>query len=161
MHAAFLLDAEITNPTNEKISVKRFTLSYQRNKFWFPMSKELLSTSLPARPRQEIGSVMKMSKVFFSKFGDGYDDLTMMGVLEPKEFQNAYLLFVSCTWGTSNPRIRNSLVRVRLTAELTSGESLHSTAQIQTTCDEKQFEKWVPRIIDHIKHQATWNTFIA
>ncbi len=100
MRTAFLLDAEVTNPSNENVTIKGFKLSYRRNRFWFPQSNELFSLSLPARPRQEMGSAIKVSKVFFSTFDDGYDSLTMTGVLKPKDFQNAYILFVSFTWGS-------------------------------------------------------------
>lgn len=159
MRAAFLLNAEVTNPSNENVTVKGFKLSYRHNRFWFPQSKELFSLSLPARPRQEMGSAIKVSKVFFSTFGDGYNDLTMTGVLSPKDFQSAYLLFVSFTWGSWNPRIRNGRVRVRLSAEITTGETLRSVAEIAVTQDKEQFEKWVPGIIDQINHQSTWNAF--
>ena len=156
---AFLLDVNVANPTNEKVIIEQFLLSYWADRFWSPRSQELYKLSLPARPRQEMGSGIKFSKVFWTKFDDGHDDLTMNGVLNPKDFQNAYMLFVSFTYGSWNPKITNDRIKVRLTIKVTAGNILKSVAYIPIARDKEQFEKWVPGIINQVAHHGAWNAF--
>lgn len=159
MRATFLLNVEVVNPSSEKVVVQRFMLSYWRSLPFFPRSKELHSITLPARPRQEMGSGTKVSKVFFSNFPDGFSDLTMSGELEPKQFQSGYVMWVSFTWGSWNPHIREEHVRIRISAQLTSGKTLRSVVRVPVTRDEAFFEKWVPGILAQIGHQCAWNAF--
>lgn len=157
IRAAYLVDVTVRNPTNEKIVVESFSLSYIKNKPLFFRSVEFHPVTMPSRPRQEMGSGTKISKVFFSNFDDGFESLTMSGEIEPKQFQNGYVLFVSFTWGSWNPKIIKGHVRIRVGCQLTTGEEISCSASIQITTNAETFEKWVPGIIDQVRHQCTWN----
>jgi len=65
VRASFLVDLTVTNPTNERIVIESFSLSFYDHKGWLSKSKELHPITMPNRPRQEMGSGVKFSKVFF------------------------------------------------------------------------------------------------
>lgn len=157
IRAAFLVDVTVRNPTKERIVVESFSLSYVKNKPLYFRSAEYHPVTMPNRPRQEMGSGTKVSKVFFSKFDDGFEALTMSGDIEAKQFQNGYLLFVSFTWGSWNPKIVKGHIRTRICCQLTTGEVISDSASIQVTTNAEMFEKWVPGIIDQVGHECTWN----
>lgn len=157
IRASFLLEVGITNPTNEKISVKKFYLSFPRQKFWRRWKPELHAISLPNRPRHEMGSGMKFLKCWFSNFPDDMKELTLSGDIEARTFHSGHLLFVSFTHGSWNPRVNGETVHVRTTVELTTGEIRSRAVPIKVTKSPEQFEKWVPGIIDQVGHQTAWN----
>ncbi len=159
VRSSFLVDVKIINPTSERVVIEEFTLSYYKNNKWNTISKELQATSLPNRPRQKMGSGIKYMKVFFTNFDDDMQDLTLDGNLSPKEFQNAYILFVSFTHGSFNPKIVNEKIKTRVTVKLTTGESLRSTQWIKATEDKNLLNNWIPEFIDQISNNMAWNHF--
>lgn len=157
MRVSFLLEVGITNPTNEKISVKNFYLSFHRQKFWRRWKPELHAISLPNRPRYEMGSGTKLLKCWFSNFPDGMKELTLSGDIDARAFSSGHLLFVSFTHGNWNPRIHKETIKVRTVVELTTGEIRSHIIPIKISKDPEQFEKWVPGIIDQVEHETAWN----
>lgn len=157
VRAAYVLDVTVTNPTNEKVVIESFFMTYPRRKFWRKKSRPLHPTPMPSRPRQDIGGKTKLSKVFFSNFEDGFDSLTMSGELEPKGFQNGYLMFVTFTHGSWNPDEQNDHVSISVSAELTSGDRVSDTKQIRVNKDLKFFESFVPGFIERVSHGSAWN----
>jgi len=155
--ASFLVEVGITNPTSESISVKSFYLSFHRQRFWHRWKPELHPISLPNRPRHEMGSGMKLLKCWFSNFPDDLKELTLSGDIEARAFSSAYLLFVSFTHGSWNPRISNETIGARVTVVLTTGEIRSRVVPIKVTKNPEQFEKWVPGIIDQVGHETAWN----
>ena len=158
VRAAYLVDVSVRNPTKERIVVESFSLSYIKNKPLFFRSPEFHPVTMPNRPRQEMGAGTKISKVFFSDFDDGFQNLTMSGDIESKQFQNGYMLFVSFTWGSWNPKNAKGRVRIKISCQLTTGEVISSPASIPITTNAETFEKWIPGIIDQVGHQCTWNS---
>ncbi len=159
MRVAFLIDATVTNPTNEKAVIERFALSYQPEKIWPPFLGRLYAITMPSRPRSEMGGATKLSKVFFSIILDGFEGTTMDGILESKQFQSGYLLFVSFTWGSWNPRVTNDEIRIKVEAKLTSGEVVKDTVWVKVNRDKERFNNWVPGIVEHISHESAWTSF--
>ncbi len=157
IRAAFLVNVIVRNPTKERIVVESFSLSYVNDKLFSFRSVEHHPVTMPNRPRQEMGSGTKVSKVFFSNFNDGFDSLTMLGDIQEKQFQDGYLFFVSFTCGSWNPKNIKGHFRVKISCQLTTGEVISDSAKIQITQNAEMIEKWVPGIIDQIRHEGTWN----
>ena len=105
VRVAYLINITMRNPSNEKVVVESFALSHLSTNKFKPYPKGIHSSTLPNRPRLEMGSGIKLCKVFFTNFSDDQSsNLTMNGVLAPKNFQSGYIYFVSFTWGTWNPQ---------------------------------------------------------
>ena len=81
----------------------------------------------------------------------------MSGNIGSKEFQNGYILFVSFTYGSWNPKLIKDRVRLKILCKLTTGETLKDAAYIRITYDAEKFEKWVPGIIDQVGHESSWH----
>lgn len=160
VRATFVIDADVVNPTNDKVHVRYFRLRFSRNKPLGIFSKEMHAISLPTRPRTKMGENYKVSKVFFTYFNDGLDDLTVTGVLEPKESQNAFLLFNSTTHGNWEPRIKNGKVKVEVRAKLSTGELLKSKHWVPVTDDREFMEEWIPGIFEHVAGAGARNTYV-
>ena len=66
--AAYMIDLTIRNPTSERIVIESFFMSYVIDKPLRFLSHTYHPVSMPSRPRKEMGSSTKVSKVFFFKF---------------------------------------------------------------------------------------------
>ncbi|MZH02992.1 MAG: hypothetical protein F3745_06260 [Nitrospinae bacterium] len=156
VRVAFLIDVSVINPTNEKIVIESFSLRYLTKRYFKKYSNSLYSSTLPNRPRAEMGSGIKISKVFFTDFNDDSSKLTMDGVIGPKEFQNGYIFFVSTTWGSWNPRVLKKKIKVQVHARLTTGEICKDSFWIRVIKDKEFIEKWIPGIVKQIEHPGSW-----
>ena len=160
VRATFIIDLDVVNPTNDKVHVRYFRLRFSRNKLLGLFSKEMHAISLPARPRTKMGESYKVSKVFFTYFNDGLDNLTATGELEPKETQNAFLLFNSTTYGDWEPKVKKGKVRVEIRAKLSTGELLKSKHRVRVTEDREFMEEWIPGIFEHVAGSGARNTYV-
>jgi len=160
VRAAYFIDASVVNPTNEKVVIEQFTLSYLRKKKYFGRSLSLHPISCPSRPRQNMGENTKFQKVFFTNFPDGLNDMTVSDIVEAKCHESGYLLFVSFTFGDWNPRIVNGYAKVYLTVRLTTGEKLKTKGWIQVSDNLEKFESWLPGIREHLEQECTWNAYV-
>lgn len=156
VRVAFLINASVRNPSNEKIVVESFSLSYLTKRSFRAWSQNLYRRTLPNRPRTKMGSGVKYSNVFFTNYPDDLQSLTMNGVIDPKEYQGGYIFFVSFTWGTWNPRFVNEKIKIRFQAKLTTGETCKDSASIRITKDRDFIENFIPGILDQIDHHTSW-----
>jgi len=104
-----------------------------------------------------MGSGVKLLRNWFANFPDEYQQLTIDGHLPPGHANSGYALFVSHTYGTWNPVVRNDKVRVRISVGLTTGKTIRAKAWIPATHDAEFFEGMVPGILEQIRHPTSWN----
>ncbi len=104
-----------------------------------------------------MGGGVKFMRVFFTNFPDDASELTATGQLDAKEYCAGYLLFVSVTFGTWNPRISGGSIKVVLRARLTTGERLTARAKVPVNESKQFFEQTVPGIVAQIEHETAWN----
>lgn len=159
--ASFLVSVAVTNPTTEKVVVESFTLRFQSKRAWWPRSVALDPSPLPARPRVTIAAMTKLSRTWFINYDDALDNLTAHGRIEPKESEDAYLLFVSATHGSWNPRVTHDHVRIWVSARLTTREVVRTSTRIRVTSDMESFERRVPGVCEHIATSETWNVSLT
>ena len=157
----FLIEAGINNPTTDPIVVRDFTLKIKRLKAW-PIRNHLLNAvTLPSRVRQDIGSITKLLKNWFSHYSEGSDSLTLSGRIESRDCQSGFLLFVSASWGNLRPFAKDGAIPVTLYARLTTGERLVVRSNIVLMDDHAAFETMIPGILDHVQNRSTWNIIRA
>jgi hypothetical protein len=156
---AFLVDTHVTNPSSEKVVIENFRASFFTQRFWSPWSRYLYPTTLPSRPTIELGGGGKVMPTWFSHFADGLAHQTIGASVEPKEAPCGYLLFVSFTYGSWNPRVSPKGVRLRVTVRFTTGPAATSAAWIPIMHDKEKFEKLVPGIFAQLGHESSWNIF--
>ncbi|HHA2771944.1 TPA: hypothetical protein ACOEQZ_001128 [Stenotrophomonas maltophilia] len=157
IRAIYVLQIGVNNPTTDPIVIRDFTIATKAMRRWPIWQEELYPTTLPTRPQHSVGTITKILKCWFSNFHDDLNHLSLMGKIEPREFQSGYLLFTSVTWGDLEPRIINGKTPVRATARLTTGETLRTKALIRVVDDPSIVEGIVPGILDHTKNSSTWN----
>lgn len=156
IRATFLMEIGIVNTTSEPIVVRDFLLSVNRKKFWRPWKPELIALSLPARPRHQTGSSMKILCNWFSSFPDEYQDLTLDGTIEPKHLKSGFLLFVCFATGSHSPRIKKEQIRIKANIRLTTGETLIVSGKVRTSHNKEIFEQLVPGIVSQVSHETAW-----
>jgi len=158
VRASFLLSVGITNPTTEKIVVQDITLRYESKRVWGPRSSELDPVPLPSRPRITFASSTKFSRTWFINYSDDTpESLTAHGRIDSKEAEDAFVLFVSATHGSWNPKVEHGHVRIWVSATLTTGERFVASTRISVTGDMESFEKRVPGVREHVASGETWN----
>ena len=123
-------------------------------------SKQMHSIALPTRPRVKMGDKIKLSKVFFSYFGDEFDSLTMSGELPPKTSQNGFLLFNSTTYGDWDPKVKNNKVKVEIRSKLSTGETIKNKQWVPLTNDRDFLNEWIPGILEHVASPGAINTYV-
>jgi len=156
---AFLVDVWVINRSSEKIVIEDFRCSYVTNRFWLRWSRNLHPATLPNQPRVTMGGAAKLMPVWFSHFQEGPSHLTVEASIEPKEACGGYLLFVSFTYGSWNPRTSSKGLRLRVTGRFTTGARATSVAWIPKMQDKEKFEHLVPGIFDQLAHESSWNIF--
>lgn len=156
VRATLLIEMGVLNPTNERINVRSFNLAIKRERFWSRWKPELIALSLPSRPRFQTGSGVKIVKNWFSNFSDEFASLTLTGVIEPKEYPSAFLLFVSFTSGPMSPKIEGQYLKVKGRANLTTGETFTVSGKVRVMTDIELFESWLPGIKLQINHDSAW-----
>lgn len=160
--SSFIIHASIVNRSTERIVVDRFKLGYQSFNFFISMRQKLLRIAFPSWPRKKLGEGYKYMGVFFTKYGDEQDSiLSVSGTIESRELASGYLLFVSATHGSWNPKVCNSTVKVRLSCKLTTGETLNSISKLRVTTDRDFVEDTCPGLINHVADESTWNHSIG
>jgi hypothetical protein len=147
VRAVFLLQISVTNPTTDPIVVKDFWLRYRTLRPWQKWTEFMLPTTLPNRPRQTVGGSTKLLKVWFSRYQDDPSDFALDGRIEARDYQTGYVLFVSSTWGTHNPRITSDKLALEIRAKLTTGETLKHRAAVSQIKDRAYLESLVPGIL--------------
>jgi hypothetical protein len=158
VRASFLLSVGVTNPTTEKVVVEAITLQFESKRAWRPRSSQLDAVSLPSRPRVTFATSTKVSRTWFINYGDDAPaSLTAHGRIEARDTEDAYILFVSATYGSWNPRVENDHVRIWVSARLTTGETMRTSTKIPTTKDMESFEKRVPGVREHVASDGAWN----
>lgn len=158
IRTSFVLNASLVNASNERVVLDQFELSYQTHSFRRSYRQRLLRIAFPSRPRKRIGEGVKYMGVWFTKYP--LDELKMElidGALEPKDQCGGFLLFTSYTYGSWNPRIDDDVIRVRLSASLTSRQRLSAKAKVRVSEDMKIAEELSPGFTAHVAHESTWN----
>ena len=158
LRAAYVINASLVNSSRERIVLDQFTLSYQTANPFRSFKQKLVRIAFPTRPRKRLGSGFKMMGVWFTNFPDEeYALPPAMGALEPKDMESGYMLFASFTSGSWNPVVLDGQIRVRLKAQLTSGEVVMSTVRLRALDEAKTAHEFCPGILKHIAHESTWN----
>ena len=156
--SSFVINASLVNASNEKIVIDHFELSFRSVDLWRSHRQRLLRFAFPSRPRKKVGTGTKYMGVWFTEYPlDELQTATIDGRLEAKETCGGYLLFLSFTYGTWNPRISNDTVHVRLRAQLTTGQWLKQSAVVRTVTDQSIVEAFSPGFTEHVAHDSTWN----
>lgn len=158
---SFIVHASIVNKTTERIVIDQFKLGYRSYHLLKSMKQKILRQAFPAWPRKRLGEGYKLMGAFFTKYGDEKDEiLSVSGAIESREVASGYLLFVSNTFGSWNPKIEDERVKIRLTCSLTTGEKLSHTGYLRITTDPAIIEEFCPGLISHVTHDSTWNHII-
>lgn len=153
----FLIEAGVNNPTTDPIVVRDFTLQVKRLKRWGVKNHWLNAVTLPTRVQNSAGGVTKILKNWFSNFPDQMDSLTLCGRIESRDFQSAFLLFVSVSHGFLRPVAADGKVPIKLRARLTTGELLSVKSEIVIIEDHSYFESLLPGVIAHAQDRKLWN----
>lgn len=155
----FLVQVSVTNPTSDPITVKDFELRYRTQRRFSSWTDHMLPTTIPNRPRQTVGGITKLLRVWFTHYHDDPADLSISGRLDPHDYQTGYVLFVSSTWGDHNPRIRNDKITIEIRAKLTTGDTIKHRATIRRIHDREYIESLVPGVLavgeDQLAHNIT------
>lgn len=155
---SFFVHAAVINRTKETIVIDKFKLGYQCKNVIKSMRQSILRQAFPSWPRKRLGQSHKLMGAFFTQYGDEMDaTLSVSGVVESKHLAAGYLLFVSNTYGSWNPLIKNESCKIRLSVELTTGEVLKCTQRIRVTDDPNLAEDFSPGILGHVGDSSTWN----
>ncbi|KLB04447.1 hypothetical protein SM41311_03965 [Xanthomonas hortorum pv. gardneri] len=85
------------------------------------------------------------------------DSLTLGGRIESRDFQSAFLLFVSVSYGFLRPVAADGKVPIKLRARLTTGELLSVKSEIVIVEDHSYFESLLPGVIAHAQDKKLWN----
>jgi hypothetical protein len=158
VRASFIVNAALINASNERVVVDRFELSFKTIGFWRSNRQRLLRLAFPTRPRKQVGTGTKHMSVWFTQYAN--DDVAMAvvdGRLDAKDTCGGYLLFVSFGYGTWNPRIVDETVGIKLTAKLTSQDTLRKSTRILAVTDPAVVEEFCPGFCAHVSHESTWN----
>jgi hypothetical protein len=155
--AAFLVELEVTNLGSDPIVVRTMELRMRRLRPFLRWGPWISATSLPNRVQLKMDSGIKVFRNWFSNFPDGPDSLTIQGRIAPKDAASGFLLFVSSTYGSWNPKIVNDCVLVRGRVTLTTGEKLTAVARIPVTTNAESFESLIPNGLVHVRDRGTWN----
>lgn len=156
--ASFVLNVGLSNRTNEKIVVEEFNLSFRARSLWRSYRQKLVRLAFPNRPRKRVGQSTKFMGVWFTEYpleDRIFEPAT--GKLDPKDTCGGYLLFVSMTFGSWNPKIEQELINVKLIASLTSGDKLTSRARLRIVRDQLYVNEFCPGLVEHVSHESTWN----
>lgn len=156
IRATFLVEVGLLNPTEKSVNIRRFFLAIPRQRFWKRWKPELVALSLPSRPRLKTGSGIKLIRNWFSKFPDGYDELTITGTVGPQGFETGYLLFVYTGYGAMAPKIDGQFINVKARVNLTTGETCSVSGKVRVVSDPSLFEEWLPGITEQINHDSAW-----
>jgi len=156
--AAFLLEIEVINPSNQLIVIRDFAIQFRLQHPFFCWSKKLTAISLPNQVRHQTGASVKLLKNWFSKFSDDFD-LTADSKIESKDTKSAFILFVSSTHKKYAPQIKNNEVYVRVIARLTTGQKIKAFKKVHVTYDADFFEKMTPGILAQIRHPTAWGAY--
>lgn len=158
---SFIVHASIINKTTDRIVIDRFKLSYRSSHILKSMQQKILRQAFPSWPRKRLGESYKLMGAFFTTYGDDYDAiLSVSGLIESREMASGYLLFVSNTYGSWNPKIENGKIKVRLICSLTTGETLSYNEYLRVTEDHDLIEEFCPGLVKHVAHDSTWNHII-
>lgn len=151
---AYLLNVTLINPSDTRAVLRGFHFSYRCSAWRASMKQRLRCVPLPALPSIKSSAGEMVHYVWFQKLPP--QDTRIDGRLDPKEMQNAWILFISATWGSHNPKIVDKRVKVRLDAILTDGRQAKDVEHIRVT-DLATLEDYVPGIGDYLNEDRWWN----
>jgi hypothetical protein len=157
MKAAFLLNIEVANASSEHIVVNSFELRFRTLHTFRRWSQGISAVALPNRVRHRMGAGTKIMRNWFTLFSDGMVGLSVEGKIEARNANSGFSLFVSHTFGSWNPAIRNEKIRVRVAAILATGQRIKGSGTVHVTRDSALIEEMVPGMLEQIRHPTSWN----
>lgn len=155
--AIYLLNIEVANRSSERIVVSSFEIRHKWLRAlpkWSPRSS---AVSLPNRVHHKMGGGIKLMRNWFAYFPDNLENLTVDGKIDARDAASGFALFVSHTYGSWNPKLKNEHVHVCVYAKLTTGKTVKTSAKIPVTRNEKFFEEMIPGIMAHVDDPSSWN----
>ena len=94
---------------------------------------------------------------WFARFPDEIEGLTISGRIDARDAHSGFALFVSHTYGSWNPRVRDERVVVRATVTLTTGRRVSGKVDVVVNRNGAFFEEMVPGFLEQISHRTAWN----
>jgi hypothetical protein len=155
--AIFFLKIGVNNSSEKPIVVRDFCLRYAPQKFFKKWTINFLPCTLPSRPQAKVGESKKLLPTWFSGFDDGFKNLTLGNRIEEWAYEAGYILFITSSYGTMNPKVENETVKVKATCKLTSGQTLQSVAEVKVITESEKLEVIVPGIVEYANQPNTWN----
>jgi hypothetical protein len=151
---AALVDVGITNPTKDKVGVKRLGLSVRRNGLWPCWSKEVSAVGLPSPPTFPLGEHVKLIPVWFTAFSDDYLDLRRTSA-DPQDSVAALALFVVLVDRKNLPELGDSLL-IKVNAYLATGQVCRQVGKIKVYRDFTRLGCIVAGSEAYVRAPAVW-----
>ncbi len=155
--AVFFLKIGVNNSSEQPIVVRDFCMRYSPQKLFKKWTINFLPCTLPSRPQGKVGESKKLLPTWFSSFDDGFKHLTIGNRVEDWAYEAGYVLFITSSYGTMNPKIKNENAKVNVTCKLTNGQKLQSVAEVKVITDAEKLEAIVPGIVHYANQPDTWN----
>lgn len=127
---AFLLNIEVANRSSERIVVNSFEIRYKTMRQLRRWGPRISAVTLPNRVRIKAGAAVKLMPNWFGCFPDEIGHLTVDGKIDARDASSGYVLFVTHTFGSWNPKVNGGKIKVEVSTILTSGKRIAAKAHI-------------------------------
>ncbi|EDY84326.1 hypothetical protein VDG1235_3957 [Verrucomicrobiia bacterium DG1235] len=156
--AVFVINPVIKNPTLRSFEIDRFFLGYRCKRFFRSYRQKLFHVSFPARPTKKMGDGLKILPVYFTNYGDGFDEkCTVEGFVEPRRVRAAYSMFISNTWGSWDPIVKNEKIEIKLTATTIGEGTLTRKVKLPVVTKKEVLDDFCNGLYDYVQTPNTWN----
>lgn len=123
-------------------------------------SQKLAPVTIPSHPRTGVGEGLKLVRVFMTSYGDTAGFIQPASqIIESKELQAGYMMFISFTFGYGfyNPLNYKGQIEVILKARLLDGSIIQDRKMIPIVEGFDGLEQIIPGIKEYAKDARTWN----
>lgn len=152
--AVFLLNVTLINPSDAKAILRGFQFSYRCPSWKTSMRQRLRYVPMPSLPKYETAVGRLIHHVWFQSLPGQATRID--GRLEPKEMENGWIMFVSATWGSYDPRVVNDRVKVKLEATFTDGRRVADREEVRVA-PLADLQELLPDIRGLLDEDRWWN----
>lgn len=152
---AFVVDAQVMNPTNFRIGIRRFELQIGRSGLMRTWAKPVSAVGFPAMPRTPMpGDNIKVVPIWMTAFAEFDASLTLKEVAERDSATG--LVFFVVTVPTAMLPAAMTECQVKVRAVVGTGEKCSVKAVIDLHADFGHLDRTIPGSIPFVRHESVW-----
>lgn len=156
--SVFIVNPSIRNPSFNSYEIERITLGYKCRFIFRSFRQNLLPISFPQRPKQQHGTSIKALPVFFTRFGDQFDDgLTTDTIIDERRVSSGYIMFISRTWGSWMAENQKEEIKIKLSVKTVGAGKLKFRGNLRTTSDISELKEFCPGLYELVSDKKYGN----